>query len=59
MTDLFTPEYKRLKARKPPPDLSNVIDLTSDLHKGEGFTKYNVSVSKTALFCKYTTILVH
>lgn len=25
--DLFTPEFKRLKARNPPPDLSRVIDL--------------------------------
>ncbi|GFO35385.1 alkylated DNA repair protein alkb homolog 1-like [Plakobranchus ocellatus] len=28
--DLFTPEFKRLKARKPPPNLEKVIDL--DLH---------------------------
>ncbi|CAL1527580.1 unnamed protein product [Lymnaea stagnalis] len=27
--DLFTPEFKRLKARNPPPDLSEVLDLSS------------------------------
>jgi len=57
MADLFTPEYKRLKARRPPPDLSTVIDFTSDLHKGESLTKYNGCVSKLDLSRSKTTLV--
>ncbi|CAG5133534.1 unnamed protein product [Candidula unifasciata] len=33
--DLFTPEYKRLKARNPAPDLSTVVDLDHYTSTGE------------------------
>ena len=51
MADLFTSEFKRLKARNPAPDLSNVIDLG---------VKQDGSVSRIclALFCENTYVIV-
>ncbi|XP_005096742.1 nucleic acid dioxygenase ALKBH1 [Aplysia californica] len=44
MADVFTPEFKRLKAKHPPPDHANVLDLTKQLGQEELVEKYGGAV---------------
>ena len=54
--DCFTPEFKRLKAKKPPPNFENVIDLhicqeTSGSSSNENFQVCLRESSRFSLKC--------